>query len=98
MKDKDYTTKIKHFIKDPIDTYTIDDNNANYNDNDTINVGHENSQFTINDQLLLEIICMMIRGGGGLKYSSRKIRETKQEEFKYEKEIKEFEKTLIAIS
>ena len=62
MKDKDYTTKIKHVIKDPIDSYTIDDSNANNNDNDTINVEYENSQFTINDQLLLEIIRMMIRG------------------------------------
>ena len=52
-----------------------------------------NNQFTINDQLFLETLLFSIRGET-IKYSSRKKKESLQEEKKLEVEIKNLEEIL----
>ncbi|MCG7876954.1 MAG: reverse transcriptase family protein, partial [Candidatus Thiodiazotropha endolucinida] len=78
-----------------------DDDNNNNNNNDVNNNNNNNNndntefipndiEFTINDQLFLETLLIMIRGET-IKYSSMKKKESIQEEIKVEKEIVELE-------
>ena len=54
---------------------------------------NENIKLNINDQLFLETLLLMIRGNT-IKFSARKKRESKQEEEKLEKEIKQLEEEI----
>ena len=56
LKDTNYVTTVKTVIDDTINLYKINNNNNN-------TVPDDNIQFTINDQLFLEILLIMIRGG-----------------------------------
>ena len=75
LKDKDYIQSVKNTIQDTLKLYTINNNNNNSNNNNNNN----NLQFTINEQLFLEVLLMMI------KYSSRKKKKKKKKK-KTEKE------------
>ena len=77
MKDKDYIKIVKDAIEETKDIYA--------NNNNTLGV-NINNQYIIDDQLLLETLLFMIRRET-IKYSSRKKRETLQEEKKLEEEI-----------
>ena len=100
LKDTNYIQTVKNTIEDTLRLYTLDNNNNNYNNNNnnnnnnTINNNNNNNnnndnnpQFTINDQLLLEVLLMMIRGET-IKYSSRKKKEMEREETNLEKQIR----------
>ena len=76
LKDKDYVNVVKLQIQETINLYSR--NNFNNNNN--------NVEFTINDQLFLETLLMVIRGET-IKYSSRKKKESIREELKLEEEI-----------
>ena len=77
LKDKDYIKIVKDAIEETKDIYA--------NNNNTLGV-NINNQYIIDDQLLLETLLFTIRGET-IKYSSRKKRETLQEERKLEEEI-----------
>ena len=81
LKDQDYIQKVKETIEEVKCTYNLKQNNINDN---------ENIKFSINDQLFLETLLMMIRGMT-IKYSSTKKRRTIEAEFKLENEIKTLE-------
>ena len=83
-----YVTTVKTVIDDTINLYKINNNNNNNN-----TVPDDNIQFTINDQLFLETLLIMIRGET-IKYSSIKKKENMQEEIKLEKEILEIEENI----
>ena len=91
LKDTNYVTTVKTVIDDTINLYKINNNNNNNNNNNT--VPDDNIQFTINDQLFLETLLIMIRGET-IKYSSIKKKENMQEEIKLEKEILEIEENI----
>ena len=84
LKDKDYIKIVKDAIEETKGIYA--------NNNNTIGV-NINNQYIIDDQLLLETLLFTIRGET-IKYSSRKKRETLQEEKKLEQEIKLLEENL----
>ena len=86
LKDTNYVTTVKTVIDDTINLYKINNNNNN-------TVPDDNIQFTINDQLFLETLLIMIRGET-IKYSSIKKKENMQEEIKLEKEILEIEENI----
>ena len=88
LKDTNYVTTVKTVIDDTINLYKINNNNNNNN-----TVPDDNIQFTINDQLFLETLLIMIRGET-IKYSSIKKKENMQEEIKLEKEILEIEENI----
>ena len=87
LKDTNYVTTVKTVIDDTINLYKINNNNNNNT------VPDDNIQFTINDQLFLETLLIMIRGET-IKYSSIKKKENMQEEIKLEKEILEIEENI----
>lgn len=99
LKDRNYIQTIKKTIEDTLRIYSynnndnnntnnIDGNNTTTNNNDTTNNNNNNyPKFTINDQLLLEVLLMTIRGET-IKFSSRKKKETEKEEVNLEKQIK----------
>ena len=83
LKDREYIQLVKKVIVDVTDTYRVNNNqqhrenlnnNNNNNNNNNIddddNTVNENA-YSINDQLLLEMILLGIRGET-IKYSSRK--------------------------
>lgn len=70
LKDREYIQKIKNTIAEVKDTYKTNNN--------------QEEDYTINDQLLLEMILLAIRGET-IKYSSWK----KKENAKYEKQLEE---------
>ena len=80
--------KLLKLIHDTISIYKSDNN-----DNSNNNISERNVQFTINDQLILETLLIMIRGET-IKYSARKKKESMQEEVKLEEEIKDLEDRL----
>ena len=73
---------MKDTLQEQKDIYT--NNNGHNDENQEFNI---NNQFTINDQLFLETLLFSIRGET-IKYSSRKKKESFQEEKKLEVEIK----------
>ena len=75
LKDRDYIQLVKKVIVDVTDTYRVNNNqqhreNNNDNNNNDDNTDNE-STYSLNDQLLLKMIILGIRGEM-IKYSSRK--------------------------
>ena len=68
LKDKDYITVVKETINEVKNTY-IRKNNDMTDETNTQNILNEQIEFTINDQLFLETLLLMIRGNS-IKYSS----------------------------
>ena len=83
LKDSQYIDKIKKIIEDVKQTYA-----TNLNPDEMI--PNQDLQFSINDQLFLETLLMMIRGDT-IKYSSIKKKLSCKEEQSLEKEIKDLE-------
>ena len=83
LKDSQYIDKIKKIIEDVKQTYA-----TNLNPEEMI--PNQDLQFSINDQLFLETLLMMIRGDT-IKYSSIKKKLSCKEEQGLEKEIKDLE-------
>ena len=79
LKDKNYIQIVKDTISEVKSTYTTNNNN------EIPNV--EQTEFSINDQLFLETLLLMIRGST-IKYSSFKKKQQQQDELKLEQEIK----------
>ncbi|MEW8548783.1 MAG: reverse transcriptase domain-containing protein, partial [Candidatus Thiodiazotropha sp.] len=74
------------------DILNNDNNNRNSNDNNNNNDINEDT-FSINDQLLLETILLLVRGET-IKYSSRKKKQNMEKEIQLESEIKELEQNI----
>lgn len=96
LKDQEYIRIVKKTIKEVVDTYKVNqqiniDNSNNNNDNS--NNDYENIEFTINDQMLLEMILLMIRGET-IKYSSRKKKEREKIQKQLEEDIVKLEKNI----
>ena len=79
LKDKNYIQIVKDTISEVKSTYTTNNNN------EIPKV--EQTEFSINDQLFLETLLLMIRGST-IKYSSFKKKQQQQDELKLEQEIK----------
>ena len=82
LKDKDYVNVVKLQIQETIYLYSRN----NFNNNNNV-------EFTINDQLFLETLLMVIRGET-IKYSSRKKKRKYPEELKLEEEITKIEENI----
>ena len=82
LKDKDYVNVVKLQIQETINLYSRN----NFNNNNNV-------EFTINDQLFLETLLMVIRGET-IKYSSRKKKGSIREELKLEEEITKTEENI----
>ena len=82
LKDKEYSKIVKDTINEVLSLHVKETNSNNNNDNDD----YDNKKSIINDQLLLEIILMMIRGET-IKYSAYRKRKQIEEEKQLEKEI-----------
>ena len=78
-KDRQYIDLVKETILEVKQTYTVNDKDTNQ---ETSGV-----QFSINDQLFLETLLLMIRGNT-IEYSPFKKNQKQQEEEKNEQEIK----------
>ena len=89
LKDIEYVNKVKKVINETLDIYRVKNNNNNNNNNNNDN-NNNNNGFTINDQLLLETILLMIRGET-IKYSSFKKKQKNEQEINLDREIKELE-------
>ena len=89
LKEKDYITVVKETINEVKNTY-IRKNNDMTEEANTQNISNEQIEFTINDQLFLETLLLMIRGNS-IKYSSLRKKKKQAEENKLENEIKELE-------
>ena len=76
LKDKDYITVVKETINEVKNTY-IRKNNDMTDEANTQNISNEQIEFTINDQLFLETLLLMIRGNS-IKYSSLRKKKSKQ--------------------
>ena len=70
-----------------------DNNNNNNNNNNIPNGNTNNEEYTINDQMLLEMILLIIRGET-IKYSSRKKKEKEKLQKQLEEEIAKLEKSM----
>ena len=94
LKDKDYIQLVKKSIKEVTDTYKIHNNQQNRdtsdNNNNNNNESNGENAYSINDQLLLEMILLAIRGET-IKYSSRKKKEKIKQEKQLEEEISKLE-------
>ena len=88
LRDENYIKAVKDTLQEQKYIYT--NNNGNNDENAEFNM---NNQFTINYQLFLETLLFSIRGET-IKYSSRKKKESLQEEKKLEEEIKNLEEFL----
>ena len=71
-----------------LDTYKIRENHENRPQNN--NSENTETEYTINDQLLLEMIFVAIRGET-IKYSSRRKKESIKQETQLEEDIKKIE-------
>ena len=94
LKDKDYIKLVKQSIKEVTNTYKINNNmqdTVNLEENNNENEAIEEDSYTINDQLLLEMIILTIRGET-IKYSSRKKKEKNKQEKQLEEEIAKLER------
>ena len=83
LKDKKYVDSIKKVIEDVKQTYGT-------NIRPGENISNQNLQFSINDQLFLETLLMIVRGNT-IKFSSIKKKENIREEQNLEYEIKQNE-------
>ena len=88
LKDPEYCKKIKEVIKNVKNQYFLDQNNDDIN---ISNIPNSEIQFSINDQLFLEVLLMEIRGKT-ISYSSYKKKQTDNTEKKLISEITELEK------
>ena len=70
---------VKNTISDVKQTYHIN--------NGENNIDNQEQEFSINDQLFLETLLLMIRGST-IKYSSQRKKQRQEEEAKLEKDIK----------
>ena len=92
LKDREYIQLVKKVIVDVTDTYRVNNNQQhrenlnNNNNNDDDNTDNENA-YSTNDQLLLEMILLGIRGET-IKYSSRKKKIKQKEEKILENEFR----------
>ena len=77
LKDQNYIKIVKDTISEVKQTYKLNNDNLD----------SEQTEFSINDQLFLETLLLMIRGNT-IKYSSFKKKQQQQEEIKLEEEIK----------
>lgn len=106
LKDKKYVQLVKNTIIEVINTYSTkdayqqnnayndnDDDNNNNNINNKDNFTNNNINFTINDQLFLETLLLIIRGET-IQFSSRKKKEKIKEEKQLEEDIKVMENNL----
>ena len=82
LKNKDYIKLVKDTIQEVIDTYKTNDEHA-------IN----NIEFSINDQLFLETLLMIIRGNT-IQFSSFNKRKNTEKENKLEADIKKLEEEI----
>ena len=83
LKNKEYSKIVKNTINEVLSLHFKETNNNNNNNN---NIDYENKEFTINDQLLLETILMMIRKET-IKYSVYRKRKQTEEEKQLDKDI-----------
>ena len=92
LKDRKYIKIVKDTIAEVLDLHVKESNNNknNNNNNNNDNNNNENNEYTINDQLLLETILMMIRGET-IKYSTYKKRKQSEDEKQLEKDIEKLE-------
>lgn len=84
LKDTTYIELVTKTIGQVLDTYKTRENQENINDK------HTETKYSINDQLLLEMIFVAIRGET-IKYSSRKKKESIRQETQLEEDIKRIE-------
>ena len=89
LKDNDYITVVKETINKVKNT-NIRKNNDMTDEANTQNISNEQIKFTINDQLFLETLLLMIRENS-IKYSSLRNKKKQAEENELENEIKELE-------
>ena len=82
LKNKDYIKLVKYTIQELKDTYKTNDEQATYN-----------TEFSINDQLFLETLLMIIRGNT-IQYSSFNKRKNTEKENKLEADIKKLEEEI----
>ena len=84
LKDTVYIELVKKTIGQVLNTYKTRENLQNKNNE------HKETKYTINDQLLFEMILVAIRGET-IKYSSRKKKESIKQEIQLEEDIKKIE-------
>ena len=82
LKNKDYIKLVKDTIQEVKDTYKTNDEQASYN-----------TEFSINDQLFLETLLMIIRGNT-IQLSSFNKRKNTEKENKLEADIKKLEEEI----
>ena len=87
LKDQQYVSLVKNTISDVKQTYQIN--------NGENNIDNQEQEFSINDQLFLETLLLMIRGTS-IKYSSQRKKQRQEEEAKLEKDIKLIEEEVNA--
>ena len=87
LKDQQYVSLVKNTISDVKQTYQI--NNVENN------IDNQEQEFSINDQLFLETLLLMIRGST-IKYSSQRKKQRQEEEAKLEQDIKLIEEEVNA--
>ena len=87
LKDQQYVSLVKNTISDVKQTYQIN--------NGENNIDNQEQEFSINDQLFLETLLLMIRGST-IKYSSQRKKQRQEEEAKLEKDIKLIEEEVNA--
>ena len=88
LKEKNYIKKVKNTIEEVKNTYKINRNQENNNNEPVIE-----EQYSINDQLFLETLLLMIRGET-IKYSSIRKKRNTEKENKLENEIKILEEDI----
>ena len=95
LRDTKYIELVKQTINEIKDTYKVHNNQQNEESLNTNNRDNQNegNVYTINDQLLLEMIILGVRGET-IKYSSRKKKEKTKEEKQLESDILKIEKNI----
>lgn len=100
LRDNDYIQLVKKTIEEVKNTYKIDiilgnnnennisnSSNTNYNNNNDKNGNNKEKEYTINDQLLLEMILVAIRGET-IKYSSWKKKKVQNWKHNWKQKLK----------
>ena len=95
LRDENYIKLVKQSIKEVTETYKTHNNQQNEDNLETNDNNNNNDKnaYTINDQLLLEMILLGIRGET-IKYSSRKKKEKIKQEKQLEEEISKLERII----
>lgn len=86
LKDQQYVNVVKNTISEVKQTYQINNEENNIDNQE---------EFSINDQLFLETLLLMIRGNT-IKYSSQKKKQRQEQENKLEHDIKQIEEEVNA--